>query len=195
MKRKPKKVQLKVIGLSHNKKINDSFALILEEKGGTRRLPILIGGPEAQSIVMILESITSKRPMTHDLFVVLCKEHNIRLLEVVIYKLDEGTFFSKIVCEDEKGNVTEIDSRTSDAVSLSLRFDCPIFIHKSILNKSSIDIGNSSILEKVVSIVREVDSTTETPIKDLEKTLEDAIIREDYEAAADLRDEIERRKN
>jgi bifunctional DNase/RNase len=195
MKKKQKKVQLEVIGLSHSRRINDSFALILEEKGGTKRLPILIGGPEAQSIVMVLEGIVSKRPMTHDLFIVLCVEYSIDLLEVVIYRIEDGTFFSKIVCKNNKGDVSEIDSRTSDAISLALRFDCPIYIYKSVLNKASIDIADFGNPEKILPSLDDSGPISEIPIKDLEKTLAEAVKIEDYEAAVELRDEIERRKN
>lgn len=191
MREKDNKVQLEVVGVSHTPNMGNAFALILQELEGNRRLPIVIGEPETQSIIMILEKIPPQRPMTHDLFVVLCVEHNIEISEILIYKMENGTFYSKLICKDYKGNIKEIDSRTSDAISLALRFECSIYIYESIIEKCGIDLNSTNTVKHVKS-----GDLTKYNINQLEKTLNDAVKKEDFEKAATIRDLIsKKRKN
>lgn len=189
---KNNKVQLEVAGLSYPSNIGNTFALILSEIDGNRRLPILIGERESQSIIMVLEGVITKRPMTHDLFVKLCIEYDIEISEVIIYDVEGGTFFAKLVCEDNEGDIKEIDSRTSDAISLALRFECPIYGYESVMEKSSIEANAPNIKSEPINKKREI---TKYDIKMLEKDLEDAIKIENFEKAANIRDIIsEKRK-
>lgn len=185
------KIQLEVIGLSHSPNMGNTFALVLQELNGDRRIPIVVGEPEAQSVVVVLEKIISQRPMTHDLFVMMCVVYNIELSEVIIYKLDEGIFYSKLVLEDYKGDLKEIDSRTSDAISLALRFECPINIYESIMERASIEITENTTIKPVDNDKNIIDGN----VKKLEKTLEEAVRLENYEKAAKIRDLLGKRKN
>ena len=183
------KIQLEVLGLSYNQNMGNSYTLILQESKGNRKIPIVIGESETQSIIMVLEGVMTQRPMTHDLFVKLCLEHNIEMDEILIYKLEEGVFYSKLICKDIMNNVKEIDSRTSDAIALALRFECPIYINEDIMDISSIDIGDDN--KKI-----EISDLPEYNKKELEKKLEEAIRIEDYESASTIRDIInKKRKN
>lgn len=193
-----KRVRLKVMGISYSQTQSGAYALILTEEKGDRRIPIIIGGFEAQAIVIRLENLNPPRPLTHDLFKMLSDEFRISILEVFIYKLEEGVFFSKLLCNNGDKEIS-IDSRTSDAVALALRFGCPIYITEEILEKAGITInpasadtpaGNSfdSILEPGTS---KYDSFSD---EELYKMIDEAVRTEDYERAAAIRDEIERRK-
>lgn len=193
-----KRVKLKVMGISYSQTQSGAYALILIEENGERRIPIIIGGFEAQAIVIKLENLDPPRPLTHDLFKKFADEFNISVTEVMIYKLEEGVFFSKLVCNNGEKEYS-IDSRTSDAVALALRFGCPIFITEEILNKAGIIINPT---DSEISSVNEVENLFE-PEKtkyntysddELYKMIDDAIKTEDYERAAALRDEIEKRK-
>ena len=194
MNKKNDRIQLNVIGLSHVSNNRNVFALILEEVNVNRRLRIIIGELETQSIVIFLEGILPKRPLTHDLLVKLCMEHNIEIVEVEIYKMEEGTFYSKILCEDYKGDIKEIDSRTSDAISLALRFECPIYVDSSIMEKSGVEINYNK--NDAIKPIINVEKLTKCDIKQLEKNLEDAVKKEDFEKAVTIRDIIfEKRRN
>jgi hypothetical protein len=193
-----KRVKLMVTGISYSQTQSGAYALILNEEKGDRRIPIIIGGFEAQAIVIKLENLNPPRPLTHDLFRMFADEFRISILEVFIYKLEEGVFFSKLICNNGDKEIS-IDSRTSDAVALALRFGCPIFITEEILDKAGITIspataetdeGNSldSILEPESS---KYDSFSE---EELYKMIDEAVRTEDYERAAAVRDEIEKRK-
>jgi uncharacterized protein len=193
-----KRVKLKVMGISYSQTQSGAYALILIEENGERRIPIIIGGFEAQAIVIKLENLDPPRPLTHDLFKKFADEFNISIIEVMIYKLEEGVFFSKLVCNNGEKEYS-IDSRTSDAVALALRFSCPIYITEEILNKAGITVNPT---DSEISSVNEVDNFFE-PEKtkyntysdeDLYKMIDEAIKTEDYERAATLRDEIEKRK-
>jgi bifunctional DNase/RNase len=193
-----KRVKLKVMGISYSQTQSGAYALILIEENGERRIPIIIGGFEAQAIVIKLENLDPPRPLTHDLFKKFADEFNISIIEVMIYKLEEGVFFSKLVCNNGEKEYS-IDSRTSDAVALALRFGCPIYITEEILNKAGITVNPT---DSEISSVNEVDNFFE-PEKtkyntysdeDLYKMIDEAIKTEDYERAANLRDEIEKRK-
>jgi bifunctional DNase/RNase len=193
-----KRVKLKVMGISYSQTQSGAYALILIEENGDRRIPIIIGGFEAQAIVIKLENLDPPRPLTHDLFKKFADEFNISVIEVMIYKLEEGVFFSKLVCNNGEKEYS-IDSRTSDAVAIALRFGCPIFITEEILKKAGITVNPA---ESEISSVNEVENFFE-PEKnkydtysdeDLYKMIDEAIKTEDYERAAAVRDEIDKRK-
>ena len=186
------------MGISYSQTQSGAYALILIEENGDRRIPIIIGGFEAQAIVIKLENLDPPRPLTHDLFKKFADEFNISVIEVMIYKLEEGVFFSKLVCNNGEKEYS-IDSRTSDAVAIALRFGCPIFITEEILTKAGITVNPT---DSEISSVNEVDSFFE-PEKakydnysdeELYKMIDEAVKTEDYERAAAVRDEIEKRK-
>jgi bifunctional DNase/RNase len=193
-----KRVKLKVMGISYSQTQSGAYALILIEEDGERRIPIIIGGFEAQAIVIKLENLVPPRPLTHDLFKQFADEFNIRVSEVMIYKLEEGVFFSQLVCNNGKKEYS-IDSRTSDAVAIALRFGCPIFITEEILEKAGITISPT---DTDISAGSEVDSLFEPENskyesysdEELYKMIDEAVRTEDYERAASIRDEIEKRK-
>jgi hypothetical protein len=193
-----KRVALKVMGISYSQTQSGAYALILSEENGERRIPIIIGGFEAQAIVIKLENLEPPRPLTHDLFKKFADEFKISVLEVMIHKLEEGVFFSQLVCSNGEKEV-EIDSRTSDAVAIALRFGCPIFITEEILDKAGITISQS---DQELAGQSENDTIFETENSrydsytddELYKMIDEAVKTEDYEKAASIRDEIEKRK-
>lgn len=193
-----KRVKLRVMGISYSQTQSGAYALILIEENGERRIPIIIGGFEAQAIVIKLENLDPPRPLTHDLFKKFADVFNISVVEVMIYKLEEGVFFSKLVCNTGEKEYS-IDSRTSDAVAIALRFSCPIFITEEILEKAGITINPP---DAEASAANEVDSLFEPDLTkydnysddELYKIIDDAVRSEDYERAAKVRDEIEKRK-
>lgn len=193
-----KRIKLKVMGISYSQTQSGAYALILIEENGERRIPIIIGGFEAQAIVIKLENLDPPRPLTHDLFKKFADEFNISITEVMIYKLEEGVFFSKLVCSNQQKTYS-VDSRTSDAVAIALRFGCPIYITEEILDKAGITINPSD--GEVSSTgdtdnIFEADSTKYGSYSDEElyKMIDEAVKTEDYERAASIRDEIEKRK-
>ena len=127
------KVKLEIVGLSYSQTQSGAYALVLAEAGGKRRLPIIIGGFEAQAIAIELEKMTPTRPLTHDLFKSFADSFDIEVKEIIIYNLVEGIFYSKLICERD-GQITEIDARTSDAIAIGVRFDCPVYTFESILS-------------------------------------------------------------
>jgi len=192
-----KKAQLIIDGLtqSHGSMHSSAFILLLKEQEGSRTLPIVIAHPEAQSIAIELEKMTPPRPFTHDLFKTFAGSFGIKLNEVIIYDLKEGIFYAKLIC-DQASKVVEIDSRTSDAVALAVRFGCPIFTYEFILRLAGTDTTTEKETPKKAekSTVKRPISPSQT-IKDLQKKLKDALDVEDYEAATRFRDEINRLKN
>jgi len=193
-----KRVKLKVMGISYSQTQSGAYALILTEEKGDRRIPIIIGGFEAQAIVIKLESLSPPRPLTHDLFKMFADEFRISVLEVFIYKLEEGVFFSKLICNNGEKEIS-IDSRTSDAVALALRFGCSIYITEEILDKAGITISQANADDPSASTVDSIlepgnskyDTFTE---EELYKMIDEAVKTEDYERAASIRDELEKRK-
>ena len=193
-----KKVKIKVMGISYSQTQSGAYALILIEENGDRRIPIIIGGFEAQAIVIKLENLDPPRPLTHDLFKKFADECNIFIEEVLIYKLEEGVFFSRLICNIGVKKF-EIDSRTSDAVAIALRFDCPIFILEEILDNAGITINPS---DSETEVTNEVENLLEPDSKkydsfsdeELYKIIDEAIKTEDYERAAAVRDEIDKRR-
>jgi uncharacterized protein len=193
-----KRVKLKVMGISYSQTQSGAYALILIEDNGERRIPIIIGGFEAQAIVIKLENLDPPRPLTHDLFKKLADQFNIVISEVMIYKLEEGVFFAKLICSNGETEYS-IDSRTSDAVAIALRFGCPIFITEEILDKAGITInpneGDIPGTSDTDDIIEHEASTYETYTDDeLFKMIDEAVKTEDYERAASIRDEIDKRK-
>ncbi len=198
-----KKVELEIAGLSYSHTQSGAYALVFNEASGNRRLPIIIGGTEAQAIAIELEGMTPSRPLTHDLFKSFAEEFEFTIQEVIIYNLIEGIFFSKLICRNKEGNSIEIDSRTSDAVALAVRFTCPIFTYEFILSSAGIILDDENEEEysdkessESASTPIEISDTEAEPVKsieELEKELEEAIESEDYERASKLRDQINSR--
>jgi uncharacterized protein len=202
-----KKILLEIIGLSYSSNPTGAYALVLGEKDGKRRLPIIIGGFEAQSIAVQLENMTPKRPLTHDLFKSFAESFDIHLKEVVVYNLVEGIFHAKLVCYN--GSMSEeIDARTSDAIAIAVRFDCPIFTYDFILESAGISVDDAEKTEEQEIETEEEPSEfemKEVPInpdselnklsgEELKSTLKKAIEEEAYEMAGKIRDEINKRR-
>ncbi|HOO85742.1 MAG TPA: bifunctional nuclease family protein [Prolixibacteraceae bacterium] len=190
------KVKLNVLGLSISQTQTGAYALVLSEENGDRRIPIIIGPVEAQSIAIQLEGLHPPRPLTHDLFKNIANAFGIDLVEVVIYKLEEGIFYSELICEQD-GNRIAVDSRTSDAVALALRFRCPIYTTEEIIQKAGIVIevsDRNSADQANDEGMSESESYNYNTIEELEQMLKDAVKDENYELASELRDEITRRK-
>ncbi len=193
------KIRLNILGLSVSQTQSGAYALVLSEENGVRRIPIIIGPVEAQAIAIQLEGLKPPRPLTHDLIKNISKAFNIVLLEVIIHKLEEGIFYSELLCEMD-GREVKIDSRTSDAVALALRFRCPIYTTEEILEKAGI------VLEEDEAQKSEKKKTEEKKgapgsspfsrytMQELEDLLNKAVQDEDYEKASVLRDEISNRK-
>lgn len=194
------RIKLNIIGLTSSHSQRNSYTLILGEKNGELKLPIVIGGYEAQSIALVIEGLKPQRPLTHDLISNFFSQFGIILKEVIINKLEEGVFFSTLVTEkDDK--IQNIDARTSDAIALALRMKCPIYTYKSILNDAGIQYEeNDTEGEEKEEIIEDANTPMVTndlnqlSLKELEAELEKAIKIEDYVQAALLRDEIKIRK-
>ena len=194
-----KLIQLDIVGLSNSQTQSGAYALVLSEVIGKRRLPIIIGGFEAQAIAIELEKMTPSRPLTHDLFKNFADNFKINLVEVIIYNLVEGIFFARLICE-QNGKEVEIDSRTSDAIALAVRFESPIYTYEFVLNTAGIILDDEELVEKE-DITPEInlEEITKNPtermtLKELKKQLKNSIDNEDYEAASRFRDEINNRK-
>lgn len=204
------KIKLDIVGLSYSQTQSGAYALVLGEKDGKRRLPIIIGGFEAQAIAIELEDMTPSRPLTHDLFKSFADSFEIKIKEVIIYNLVEGIFYAKLMCE-KNGEETEIDTRTSDAIALAVRFNCPIFTHEFILSSAGIILEDEMKEEKgddekVEEVKKKEEKKEEQALKKgkvsysklstkkLKELLEKAINSENYEEASLIRDEINSRK-
>ena len=193
------KIKLDIAGLSYSQTQSGAYALVLSEVIGKRRLPIIIGGFEAQAIAIELEKMTPSRPLTHDLFKNFADNFKINLVEVIIYNLVEGIFFARLICE-QNGKEIEIDSRTSDAIALAVRFESPIYTYEFVLNSAGIILDDEELSENE-DITPEInlEEITKNPtermtLKELKKQLKNSIDNEDYEAASRFRDEINNRK-
>jgi bifunctional DNase/RNase len=194
-----KKVKLEIVGLSYSQTQTGAYALVLGESKGKRRLPIIIGGFEAQAIAIELEKMTPSRPLTHDLFKSFAEGFDINVSEVLIYNLVEGIFFAKIICNNGEKNV-EIDARTSDAIAVAVRFNCPINTYEFILSQAGIILDDEAINAATES--GEMDDLVEADVNDylkksteeLKQLLDSALADEDYEKASRIRDEINNRK-
>jgi hypothetical protein len=201
-----KKIPLEIIALSHSVTQSHSFAVVLGEVDGTRRLPIVIGGFEAQAIAVALDNMKPSRPLTHDLMKTICDTFSVELDHVFISKLKDGIFFSTLIFTNGEQSY-ELDSRTSDALALAVRFECPIFVAETILLEAGVDaeIGeeehNEADLEERIE---ELTANVSTPpssasnfgnmsLEQLNEALDAAIENEDYERAARIRDELKKR--
>lgn len=198
------KIELEISGLSHTITQSQSYAVLLSEVHGNRKLPIVIGAFEAQAIAVAIEKVVINRPLSHDLIKNMFTIFQINLREVLIDNLQEGIFYSKLICERD-GQEIEIDSRTSDALALAVRFNCPIFTYEFILDSAGAIINEpeseeeeddelESSLEALQEAATQHDDLSEMSVKDLNDRLKDFLDQEDYESAARVRDEIERRK-
>lgn len=208
-----KKVELEIVALSSSVTQTHSYAVVLGELNGLRRLPIVIGGFEAQAIAVALERIKPTRPLTHDLFSNFMFSFNIELLEAIIYKLEEGIFFAKLICRNEKETM-EIDSRTSDALALAIRMGCPIFTYENILEAAGLFMDQTEETsstapkpesdeheeeEHVEEYNKPTSSVSDKDLKQMSKDeLEDLLHKvlesEDYVRAITIRDEIKSRE-
>jgi bifunctional DNase/RNase len=207
-----KKIPLEILGLSSSQSQSGSFALILGEKHGNRRLPIIIGMFEAQSIAIQIEKISPNRPLTHDLFKAFAEHVHVVIIEVVISDLKEGVFYSRIVCSD--GATTfEIDARPSDAIAIGLRFGVPIFTVESVLSEAGIILSDLDEASEEDEDDQDRDDdeddddspapsprpteprepSGQVPVEELSKMLSQALEKEDYEKAAKIRDELNKR--
>lgn len=186
------KVRLEIFRMTYSQSQSGAYALILGEVGGNRRLPIIIGGFEAQAIALGLEKMKPPRPLTHDLFRNFATFYGIELIEVVINKFHEGVFHAILRC-DKEGVVSEIDARTSDAVALAIRFQCPVYTYESILEEAGIVLEDESPEAELDIPEEEETPFSEYLLSELEEMLQKAIENEEYEKASQLRDEIERR--
>lgn len=190
-----KKIELEIVALSHSITQTHSYAVVLGEVNGLRRLPIVIGGFEAQAIAVALERMQPSRPLTHDLMKNFMMAFNIDLHEIIINDLQEGIFYSKLICSSDKDTV-EIDSRTSDAVALAVRFGCPIYTYDNILESAGILMEEDDKKKKVVVSHNDEgsDDLKKLSLPELESLLNTVLEHEDYIKAASIRDEINLRK-
>ena len=207
-------IQLEIHGISYSENLSGAFALVLNESKGIRKLPVVIGGFEAQAIALALQkNIKTSRPLTHELFKGFADKFEIKLKKVIIHKLVDGVFFSNMVCEKD-GDTVIIDSRTSDAIAMALRFNAPIFTYESILNEvgfesdfkyeKKIDFNEEDVflnLEKnddeslkEISYKSENIKLENMSLKKLNEMLDKSLAKEDYEFSAKIRDEIKSRK-
>ena len=193
------KIKLEITGIAYSQTQSGSYVLTLLEVAGKRKLPIVIGGFEAQAIAVELEKMVPSRPLTHDLFKSFCKSFGVTVKEILIYKFQEGVFYSKLICERD-GQLTEIDSRTSDAIAIGVRFNAPIFTLAQILDEvgGAENDGNDSFdfdedEEQNQATTADGNEWKDVSEEDLSQQLTEAIENEDYELASKIRDEINRR--
>jgi bifunctional DNase/RNase len=200
-------IKLNVLGISYSQTQSGAYALILTEEHGDRRIPIIVGGFEAQAIAIELEGLKPPRPLTHDLFLSFAKVYGITIREVVIYKLEEGVFYAQLLCDNGVEKIT-LDARTSDAIALALRFKCPIYTTEEIITKAGIVLdfdkestGPSGSGDDADETTAHTEKKTRTDpdefrslsIDDLKRMMDEAIGNENYEKASALKNEIERR--
>lgn len=188
------KIELVLQGLEYGKTSAGAYLLLLKELEGKRRMPIVIGGPEAQAIAVVLENMKPQRPFTHDTFKTVLDAFHVRLKEVLIYNLVDGIFYAKIICTD---GITEheIDSRSSDAIALAVRYKAPIYVYNFILDKASMPIEpvDDDLVEESLKDIAPTNDLTMLSVEELNEKLNSALESEDYEAASKYRDEINRR--
>lgn len=186
------KIPIHIIALAHNEGQDSSYLVILKEEEGERRLPVSIGSYEAQAIAAAVEGKTPALPLTHDLLSHTMQRFGVALEEVIISALRDHVFFSTLVCRSPEGAVFELDSRTSDALALAIRFSCPIFTNMTILNEAGIYWENDGPLTHKLHTKSGLGGYSE---EELEQLLQDAIDLEDYQKAATIRDELNKRKS
>jgi bifunctional DNase/RNase len=188
-----KKVRLDIMALSHSVTQSHNYAVVLGEENGKRRLPIVIGGFEAQAIAVALENMTPNRPLTHDLFKNTLDSFEIELKEVVINNLLDGIFYAQLVCVQD-GNVMQIDARTSDAIAMAVRFACPIYTFEFIMESAGVILDEEEKPTKT-PVRPKTTSIEDMNLQSLEKLLDEALQKEDYEKAAQIRDIISSKKS
>lgn len=191
------KVRIEILGLSSSQsQSTGSFALVLGEVEGERRLPIIIGMFEAQAIALEIEKITPNRPMTHDLFKSFAHAFNYEITEIIISDLKEGIFFAKIICTDGERTI-EIDSRPSDAIAIGIRFSVPFYTYESVLSEAGIILTDEEEIadddDEPIVVEKKGDRLQDFTVDKLNEMLDEALKAEDYEKAAKIRDEINRR--
>ena len=198
-----RKIALDIIALSHSVTQSNNYAVVLGERDGARRLPIVIGGFEAQAIAVAIEGMLPNRPLTHDLFKNTLDIFNVELKEIIINNLLEGIFYARLVCVKD-GEIIEIDSRTSDALALAVRFSCPIYTYEFILDAAGVELQDGGEDDEEDEVV-EVEGTdtyqggsepefSRMTVEQLKTALNEVLAAEDYESAAKIRDEINKRK-
>ena len=190
------KVKLSILGISFSQVQAGAYALIFSEENGPRRLPIVIGTPEAQSIAIVMEKINPPRPLSHDLMVSVFSALNVELLEVFIYKFDEGAFFAELTLQQGEDQY-KIDSRTSDGVALAIRTNAPIFTTEQIMKNMAVvfDEEGEEKTEMKDFLSNDDKDLSQLSIQTLNTMLEEALSKEDFEAAINLRDELNKRKD
>lgn len=199
-----KKIKLEIVGLSYSQSQSGAYALVLGEVDGNRRLPVIIGGFEAQAIAIEIEKMKPSRPLTHDLFKSLANSFSIEIQEVVIYNLIDGVFFATLLCK-QGDKVIEIDARTSDAIALSVRFNCPVYTYEFIIASAGVilegedfvfleNIDTPSRGETSPSSSENVEPLAPYSNEELKEKLKQALAEEAYERAAKIRDELNKRK-
>lgn len=188
------KIELEIVALSHSVTQSNSYAVILGEVNGTRRLPIVIGGFEAQAIAVALENMHPSRPLTHDLMKNFMTAFDIQLQEVLISDLQEGIFYSKLICFTANDTV-EIDSRTSDALALAVRFGCPIYVNAFIIEQAGLNNDSSEKISTTITDAPEnkKSNLANLSLQELNELLNEVLEQEDYIRAIDIRDEINKR--
>ncbi len=192
-----KKIELEIVAISHTATQSQNYALVLGEMKGVRRLPIVIGGFEAQSIAVAMERMSPPRPLTHDLMRNVLSTFEVELKEVIISNLLDGVFYARLVCI-RNGEVVEIDSRTSDALALAVRFDCPIYSYEFILEAAGVVLethGEEEAPRRQQRKGKEEPSLSEYELDNLKEKLDEVLKNENYEEAARIRDEISRRES
>ena len=206
------KIRLEIVALSHSVAQSHNYAVVLGEQHGPRRLPIVIGGFEAQAIAVAMERMAPNRPLTHDLFKNALEKFDVDLREIVINNLVEGVFYSLLICE-RNGETIEIDSRTSDAIAMAVRFQCPIYTHEEILEQAGVEIedgdddedtsskpsgrrrrGGKSKAAVAKTVGTKSDKLSSYSVPDLKSLLDETLANENYEKAAKIRDELNRRE-
>ncbi len=194
-----KRIELDIVALSHSMTQSHNYAVVLGERRGQRRLPIVIGSFEAQAIAVAMERMVPNRPLTHDLFKSALDTFDIKLKEVVINNLLDGIFYARLICV-KNGEIFEIDSRTSDAIAMAVRFECPIFTYDFILEAAGVILEEQESGSGVSTSVSEPDMQFDTAALEhysmdiLQKRLSEVLEAEEYESAAKIRDEIKRRE-
>lgn len=190
------RVKLKVLGLSYSMSQAGAYALILADEEDLHRIPIVIGMPEAQSIAIQLEKLQTQRPLTHDLVRSLADALGASLREVFIYRLQSGIFYSELLFETDS-KLIQLDSRTSDAIALALRYDCPIYTTPVILEKAGIRVGNDGREETPdasdATVSETLDEQQDYSVQELNRMLEEAVRNEEYEKASQIRDMLKKR--
>jgi bifunctional DNase/RNase len=193
-----KKIEMEVVDIALSGSSSGAYAMVLGEKSGGRKLPIVIGGAEAQAIAIEMEKMKASRPLTHDLFKAAFDAYHLEISEVLIYNMVEGIFYAKLICTDGSREA-EIDARPSDAVALAYRFNCPIFVYDAVLDSAGIrpdemDEDSDALDFEQEQEIPEVPQESHMSLAELQRELAQAIEREEYERAARLRNELQKRQ-